>query len=320
MSLLKKYAHFFADAFRSLKYPYFEQQYVARLKKENSPKAPMEFFQGMNDGLFFWSLVHSQELGQIPTGFIPEKPSPYHRRNWTGDAGEWTFRQAFAFQKLVLAAARQHLPKASRDLRILDFGCGWGRILRFFLRDVSAENLYGCDCWPEIVEIAHRDNPWCDFSVVPTLPDASFSFAQQSLDIIYLYSVFSHLSAEAHLAWVDKFREAMSPGGLLIATTRDRRFLERLARKRISEKNRGMWTSMLATEAFPDIDQTLRDYDSGAFCYAPTGGGGPLAASFYGEAAVPEQWFRNNWRGFEILSVVPARGCIDQLTIVAKKL
>jgi hypothetical protein len=37
----------------------------------------------------------------------------------------------------------------------------------------------------------------------------------------------------------------------------------------------------------PDINQAIRDYDSGKFVFAPTGGGGTLSNSFYGQAVIP---------------------------------
>ncbi len=53
--------------------------------------------------------------------------------------------------------------------------------------------------------------------------------------------------------------------------------------------------------------------------YAPTGGGGPLDADFYGEAVVPEAWIRQNWSGFQVLEVLPPHGVVDQMVVIAKK-
>ena len=45
----------------------------------------------------------------------------------------------------------------------------------------------------------------------------------------------------------------------------------------------------------PDIGQAIRDYDSGKFVFGPTGGGGVLSSSFYGEAVIPASYVQNNW-------------------------
>lgn len=316
-SLIKAYLQLWSKPVREWRYPLFAQRYLEKLAQASESTTPLEFFGDMDPPFFFWTLVHSAELGQQANGLVPALPSPYHRRNWTGDAGEWTFRQAQAFQNLIERAAAQHLRKPLAKAEILDFGCGWGRILRFFLRSVPHTQLHGCDCWPEIVEVSRRDNRWCDFQAVPTLPATQYESGR--FDLIYLYSVFSHLSEAAHLAWVQEFHRILQPGGIVVATTRGRDFLQRLAANREKQKSRGMRQSMLATDAFPNIDETFAAYDRGEFCYAPTGGGGPLDASFYGEAAVPAAWFRKHWDGFEILEVHPAKGVIDQLVVVARK-
>jgi len=271
----------------------------------------------MNSGFFYWNLVHSAELGQEARGFVPGIPSPYHRRNWTGDAGEWTFRQAMAFQGIVARAAGRYIQTPLAELELLDFGCGWGRILRFFMRDIPHSQLHGCDCWPEIVEVARRDNHWCEFRPIHTLPETAY--ASNSFNVIYLYSVFSHLSEKAHLAWVAEFRRLLRPKGMLVITTRSADFLRLLAVKREQGKSRGLQQSMLATDAFPDTDKALADYSEGRFCYAPTGGGGPLDADFYGEAVVPEAWIRQNWPGFQVLEVLPPHCVVDQMVVIAKK-
>lgn len=45
----------------------------------------------------------------------------------------------------------------------------------------------------------------------------------------------------------------------------------------------------------PDIAQAIRDYDSGKFVFAPTGGGGTQSNSFYGEAVIPVSYVQKNW-------------------------
>jgi hypothetical protein len=45
----------------------------------------------------------------------------------------------------------------------------------------------------------------------------------------------------------------------------------------------------------PDINQAIRDYDSGKFVFAPTGGGGTLSNSFHGQAVIPASYVRKNW-------------------------
>ena len=316
-TIIRGYRRLLGAPFRQCRHPFYEAAFLDRLEKTDERATPRSFLGGMHDGFLYWTLVHSGELGQEARGLVPGIPSPYHRRNWTGDAGERTFRQAMAFRGIVARAAGRYLQTPIAELELWDFGCGWGRILRFFMRDIPHGQLRGCDCWPEIVAVAGRDNRWCEFRTISPLPETAY--ASHSFDLIYLYSVFSHLSEKAHLAWVAEFRRLLRPGGLLVATTRSANFLRLLAVERERGKSRGLHQSMLATGAFPDADKALADYSAGRFCYAPTGGGGPLDADFYGEAVVPEPWIRRNWSGFQVLEVLPPRGVVDQMVVIARK-
>ena len=302
-----------------LRDPWHEAELRQRLEALGpDDRNPRTFLRGCDDRFLLWSMGHAHESGLAEALPLPALPSAWHQRNWTGAAGDETLVPALEFQRLVHRVVDAHGSKPFGSCNFLDFGSGWGRILRFFLRDVPAENLHGRDCWKEIVEISSRDNPWCDFQhigVLPPLPDAA-----GSIDVVYLVSVFSHLSEAAHLAWMEEFHRVLAPGGLVIATTRAKDYLLRMDRNRRKDRSKGAYQSMLATDSFPDIQATLRDYEQGRHCYSPTGGGGPLDAEFYGEAAIPPGYPQEHWAGFEIVQTIAPHGSIDQLTFVARKL
>lgn len=316
-SLLKRYAKSLQSIYRNRLSPMHAERFLARLRTLQPGCAPIDLFRGMSDAEFYWAIAHSHELGQHADSLVPEVPSPVHQRSWTGATGDDTFRQAFDFSRLVLSLARKHVRKAPADLRILDFGCGWGRILRFFLRDVPHSSLQGCDCWDEILEISRSHNKWCTFSQVGAFPPSAFP--DESFDVVYLYSVFSHVSEECHLQWMREFRRILKPGGIVVATTRSIDYLRRMDRNRKSQVSQGLMTSMLATGSFPDLAATFAQYERGEYCYSGTGGGGPLDESFYGEACIPPSYARTRWEGFSLLEAIEPHGALDQVTFCAQK-
>ncbi len=102
--------------------------------------------------------------------------------------------------------------------RVLDFGCGVGRTLRYFTEEASrAAEFSGCDIDEEsIVWVQdHLCPPFRAFrnEEVPPLP-----FADASLDLVYCMSVFTHL-ADTWSAWLLELHRILQPGGLLLATT-----------------------------------------------------------------------------------------------------
>ncbi|MBJ7968179.1 class I SAM-dependent methyltransferase, partial [Bacillus cereus] len=73
-----------------------------------------------------------------------------------------------------------------------------------------------------------------------------------SLDIIFAYSVFSHLSEETAENWIKEFSRILRPGGIFIATTQARYFLDFCQQfKEHPELIQTGWHKTLS-QAFPD--------------------------------------------------------------------
>jgi SAM-dependent methyltransferase len=307
LEILREYAKHFMEPFQHFYYPLYEERFKSQLKTvQNKKIVPKYFFKNTDNKYFFWLMTFSGNIGYNTGGLIPEMAPSYIQRNWTGSAGEATMREAFSFFSQILRWAKVHGNRPLEQMEVLDFGCGWGRIIRFFLRDFSHEHLHGRDCWKDAIEICQSTNKWCDFQVNSIVPPMDFK--DSSLDLIYLYSVFSHLSEKSHLEWLKEFHRILRPGGLVVATTRPKSFIKLLARKRIIEKSKGLFHSVLATEAFPDLHAALNAYDRGEYCFSATGGGGgPLDSSFYGETCIPESYVRKQWSGFEFIELFNAR-------------
>lgn len=100
--------------------------------------------------------------------------------------------------------------------RVLDFGCGAGRVLRHFVPEAATAELWGCD----IDEPSIR---WLEANLCPPLhvfhhgeapplpqPDASF-------DLVWALSVFPHLT-DQWSRWLLELHRVLKPDGLLLAT------------------------------------------------------------------------------------------------------
>ncbi len=104
-----------------------------------------------------------------------------------------------------------------RGKRILDFGCGAGRVLRHLLPEAEqGAELHGCDIdGPSIDWLAEALSPPLHVfrnRELPPLdrPDATF-------DVVYAVSVFTHLT-DQWASWLLELRRVLKPEGLLIAT------------------------------------------------------------------------------------------------------
>jgi len=158
--------------------------------------------------------------------------------------------------------------------RILDFGCGCGRVLRHW-KNTLAE-VHGTDYNPALVQWSAENLPFARVRVNEAQPPTSYEPA--SFDLVYALSVFTHLPRALQLHWMDEFRRILKPGGSLILSLHGEFYLPRL-----TEEERS---------AFLAGQLVMRDAG---------GAGSNLCNAFH-----PTSWVRDELaRGFDVLSFVP---------------
>lgn len=125
-------------------------------------------------------------------------------------------------------------------MSIYDLGCGCGRTAQALARSGWQGQYAGADVVPELLEELHRQCP--DYRVVLRY-ERTIDAADASLDIIFNWSVFTHLyPGESYLYMLDAFR-ALKPGGKLLFSfleleepAHDRIWLAELERRRQGEE------------------------------------------------------------------------------------
>ena len=112
--------------------------------------------------------------------------------------------------------------------RVLDFGCGCGRVARFlYPPDASPEtSLYGTDVDPQAIRWCRRNLPFGRWAVNGEHPPTRYE--DGSFDLVYAISVFTHLSEALQGEWLDELRRVLKPGGLLLATFHGEAFAAKL--------------------------------------------------------------------------------------------
>ncbi len=105
---------------------------------------------------------------------------------------------------------------------MLDFGCGCGRILRWWVGLKDSCEIWGCDYNAELVAWCQkRLGFFAQFKV--NRADPPIDFSDGYFELVYAYSVLTHLSLEQQRPWLVELTRVTKPGGWLVITTHGRR-------------------------------------------------------------------------------------------------
>lgn len=203
-----------------------------------------------------------------------------------GGFGEQAVLEAWTFFRFCRDNTYRSAEGAA-GLRLLDFGSGWGRISRPFMRDFGPADLFAYEPNLLFCSVARALNPHVCFLHGPNLPDRSLP--ADWFDVVVGYSVFSHLPRQSTGAWLAELNRALRPGGWCVLTTWGRRFLERLEadEARMLGGEEIEWHPRIVIEAAGDVRARLREYDEGEFVFLGD------ESKLYGDAAISEPALRS---------------------------
>jgi SAM-dependent methyltransferase len=110
--------------------------------------------------------------------------------------------------------------------RILDFGCGCGRVLRH-LPAATTATIDGTDSNADTIQWCADHLTFARFAVNPLEPP--LAYPDQTFDLIYAFSVFTHLPGPLQQSWFVELHRCLKPGGYLIISTHGDYYLPHLS-------------------------------------------------------------------------------------------
>jgi SAM-dependent methyltransferase len=113
-------------------------------------------------------------------------------------------------------ALKLHKARLADFSNVLDFGCGCGRTLARLTHRLPNQNFFGTDIDAEAIA-------WCSRNLRPArfqtnAPDPPLQFADDTFDLVYAISIFTHLDRRRQEQWTREFHRILRPGGSLVVT------------------------------------------------------------------------------------------------------
>lgn len=172
--------------------------------------------------------VFGEMLLDIPSifpnikAFFPSMASEEVQRGWTGAYGSSLLTQSVAFVKTFSSGFTEITGKTIENIKVLDFGCGWGRIIRLLYKFISFENIYAVDPWDESLKQCREHGIKAKLALSEWVP-ATLPFTCR-FDLIYAFSVFTHLSEKTMHIALKTLRNYIANDGLLVITIRPKEY------------------------------------------------------------------------------------------------
>ncbi len=150
---------------------------------------------------------------------LPRMASAETQQAWTGSSSYPLLRESLTFIRAMWHEYERITGKRLADACVLDYGCGYGRLLRLMMYFADEAKLHGCDPWDESIKLCREAEIKCDLRLTDYLPRA-LPYATASFDLIYAFSVFTHTSERATQMALAALAKIIKPEGILVITIR----------------------------------------------------------------------------------------------------
>ena len=262
---------------------------------------PMKSYTPMEWHKFIVESVEKKlSIGEL---IFPEFPSEAIIKQFNGTSSRGSLEHAFNVYLHFLEKSRK-FPIIKNSSTFLDFGCGWGRFIRYFLRDFTPSKIYGVDVDNKVLDICSQTRVQGYLSKLEIL--GSIPIAANSVTHCLSNSVFTHIPANHANHWLKEINLTLAENALFVCTVLTEKHLEFFLKK---------------FDNTVDLTSLRQKFENEGILYLNSGGGGPnRTQDEYGWTVMTKNYINNNWNKlFDIVDICEKSGPQTIVTMSPKK-
>ena len=169
---------------------------------------------------YFCTMSIEFSINKVNTKIHPDDEM-YETMKKDGKPDIMFFEAGYNTIKEFMKIIRKINPSLSSGKKILDYGCGHGRITRHIPYLLNPSNLVGADVWKGGVEFCAQEFGSTPFVVYNENPISNMGL---KFDIIIVVSVFSHLPPKRFESNLNALRDSLSENGLMFISVHGKYF------------------------------------------------------------------------------------------------
>jgi SAM-dependent methyltransferase len=217
---------------------------------------------------------------------LPKMPSKEVQIKWTGSHGYDLLTKSCAFMRTLELGYIKYTGQQLEGKRLLDYGCGWGRLIRLFYKFSTPQKIYGCDPWKASIDECIEAKLRANLVLCEEIPSKA-PFSGLKFDLIFAFSVFTHLSERTAMAVLHSCRESIDDQGLFAITVRPSSY----------------WDLDIPSNHSVDRAKMKADHKEHGFAFTPHATKATGDKVNFGDASISVGYINNNWLEWKIVGV-----------------
>jgi len=220
--------------------------------------------------------------------WLPELPSPEIQKAWNGDSDYSLMIRSVAFIRTVVLNFCLKNSKPLNEAKVLDFGCGWGRLVRMLYKYVDSENIYAVDPWDQSIRMCINGKVHGNFYISDDIPRSLPTPKNLKFDLIIAFSVFTHLPEKSLKIALRTLCNSLSDNGIMVISIRPREYWENYNNINITDEK---------------LKEILKTHAKKGFAFVPHNREKINGEIVYGDASISLEYIKNNFDELKILNL-----------------